>query len=180
MKIAVLAWGSLYWDKRNLKILGEWKKGGVSLPVEFARISKDGRLTLVITEEHGTSIETYWAISEHSSLNDAIENLKDRENTNPIGIGYLDVKHQAMCSRLSRKLIKKISIWAESKGVDAVIWTDLKSNFKEKYREKFTIENAMSYLDSLTGKKKENAFEYIDKAPELTKTELRKTIEKQG
>lgn len=47
-KIAILAWGSLYWDKRTLAIQSEWNEDGPTLPIAFSRISKDGRLTLVI------------------------------------------------------------------------------------------------------------------------------------
>ena len=28
MKIAVLGWGSLIWDKRELSIIGDWQVGG--------------------------------------------------------------------------------------------------------------------------------------------------------
>jgi len=45
-KIIVLGWGSLIWDPRELKIKNsEWQKDGPNLPIEFARISQDGRLT---------------------------------------------------------------------------------------------------------------------------------------
>jgi hypothetical protein len=48
MKIAVLGWGSLIWQPRELRIsLPIWKTDGPELPVEFARVSMDGRLTLV-------------------------------------------------------------------------------------------------------------------------------------
>ena len=48
MKIAILGWGSLVWNPRNLSIINSaWHPDGVLLPIEFARISRDGRLTLV-------------------------------------------------------------------------------------------------------------------------------------
>ncbi len=50
MKIAILGWGSLLWQPKDLQFdkgIG-WSENGPMLPVEFARISKDGRLTLVI------------------------------------------------------------------------------------------------------------------------------------
>jgi hypothetical protein len=176
MKIAILAWGSLIWDKRKLKISGGWNKNGVFLPIEFARISKDGRLTLVITEQYGTDIETYWAISECQKLEKAINNLKVREGTNEVNIGFVDLINKKSNSRLSKRIIDKIYDWGNSNNLDAVIWTDLKSNFQEKEEVKFTIENAIRYLSLLQGDKKEKAFEYIEKAPELTMTKLRKII----
>lgn len=39
----------------------------------------------------------------------------------------------------------------KSKSLEAVIWTDLKSNFVEKYKMDFSFTNAISYLNSITG-----------------------------
>ena len=50
MKIAVLGWGSLIWNKGNLRLTTNWTDGGPILPIEFSRISDDGRLTLVIDD----------------------------------------------------------------------------------------------------------------------------------
>ena len=53
MKIAILSWGSLLWQPKDLQFNQEigWSNNGPMLPIEFARISKDGRLTLVITKD---------------------------------------------------------------------------------------------------------------------------------
>lgn len=176
MKIAVLAWGSLCWDKRELDIVNDWTDGGVILPIEFARISTDGRLTLVITEEYGTDIETYWAISKYSKLEEAIENLRVREGTNKKGIGFVDLNSNENQSKFSQSLMDKISAWAKEKSIDAVIWTDLESNFSEKQDKEFSYENAEKYLMTLNGEAKKRANEYIQKAPELTMTKLRERI----
>lgn len=52
MKIAILGWGSLIWNPENLNYYTEfgWSKNEPKLPIEFLRISNNGRLTLVITE----------------------------------------------------------------------------------------------------------------------------------
>jgi len=104
MKIAILAWGSLIWDKRDLQITDKWNKGGVVLPIEFARISLDDRLTLVVTEQYGTDIETYWAISKFSELKDAINNLREREGTNKGNIGFVNLINCESKSHLSDKI----------------------------------------------------------------------------
>lgn len=176
MNIAVLAWGSLFWDKRGLNIVNDWTNGGVVLPIEFARISSDGRLTLVITEEYGTNVETYWAISKYSELERAIENLQIREGTNKKGIGFVDLNSGKTQSKLSKALLGQISTWAQEKSLDAVIWTDLQSNFSERQGKEFSYENAEKYLKSLSGNAKIKADEYITKAPKLTMTKLRKRI----
>jgi hypothetical protein len=48
MKIACIGWGSLIWDNGNLDSKGDWQNDGPMIPVEFARQSKNGRITLVI------------------------------------------------------------------------------------------------------------------------------------
>lgn len=176
MNIAVLAWGSLCWDKGGLEIVDDWTNGGVVLPIEFARLSRDGRLTLVITEKYGTDIETYWAISKYSKLEEAVENLRVREGTNKNGIGFVNLKSNQNQSKFSQPLIDKISTWAKEKSLDAVIWTDLESNFSEKQDKEFSYENAEKYLMTLNGDAKKRANEYIKKAPELTMTKLRERI----
>lgn len=178
MNIAILAWGSLFWNKKGLEISNEWTNGGVILPIEFARISRDGRLTLVITEKYGTDIETYWAISKYSILEEAIENLRVREGTNKKGIGFVDLNSNQNQSKFSKPLLDKISEWAKEKSLDAVIWTDLESNFLEKQDKEFSYENAEEYLMTLNGEAKKKADEYIKKAPELTMTKLRERINK--
>ena len=54
MRIAIIAWGSLVWDPRTLQIKGDWVASGPELDIEFSRVSKDGRLTLVIDPVNGS------------------------------------------------------------------------------------------------------------------------------
>ncbi|HOW68396.1 MAG TPA: hypothetical protein P5055_13320 [Candidatus Paceibacterota bacterium] len=58
MSIAILGWGSLIWNPRDLPITGDWQGDGPVLPIEFTRISDNGRLTLVIDERHGVDVPT--------------------------------------------------------------------------------------------------------------------------
>src|ERR1700722_18672522 len=53
VKSVVLAWGSLVWDPRDLQTAGKFVANGPLLPIEFCRISADGRLTLAIDESFG-------------------------------------------------------------------------------------------------------------------------------
>lgn len=92
MKIAVLAWGSLVWDRRNLAIVAEFRPNGPNLPLEFSRVSSDGRLTLVIDEIFGVPCATYSAVSACDNLKTAIENLRDRERMlSTKGVGFIDL-----------------------------------------------------------------------------------------
>jgi len=52
LRVAILAWGSLVWDRKQLALATEFLPRGSRLPIAFSRISRDGRLTLVIDEEN--------------------------------------------------------------------------------------------------------------------------------
>ena len=91
MKIAILGWGSLIWDKGELPVKGEWRQGGPSLPIEFSRVSSDCRLTLVIDHKNGEPVTTWFAQSNRNDLDDAICDLREREGTICKRIGYLDL-----------------------------------------------------------------------------------------
>ena len=87
---AILAWGSLTWEPKDLNFIKEygWQNDGPLLPIEFARISNKGRLTLVITE-NGTPVTTYFTIAPFfSKVEDVIMNLKLREGCKLNDIGY--------------------------------------------------------------------------------------------
>ena len=49
MKIVCIGWGSLVWDPGVLRCVGDWQTDGPTLPLEFARVWRDGRLALVLT-----------------------------------------------------------------------------------------------------------------------------------
>lgn len=100
MRIAVLGWGSLIWCPGQLKIQTPWHSDGPDLLIEFARISKDGRLSLVI---HVGAIElkTNWTVMESDELSKAVDNLADREGCGRKLIGIADSGHQP---RLIRNL----------------------------------------------------------------------------
>jgi hypothetical protein len=53
MKVVVIAWGSLVWNRGQLAVTTEFQPNGPLLPIEFSRVSGDGRLTLVIDEVWG-------------------------------------------------------------------------------------------------------------------------------
>ena len=76
MKTAVLAWGSLLWDPRDLQTAAEFAANGPLLPIEFCRIAADGRLTLAIDETFGSVCKTYSAPCALDALDAAIENLR--------------------------------------------------------------------------------------------------------
>ncbi len=172
MRIAILGWGSLVWDKRGLSIRGRFRAGGPKLPLEFSRKSSDGRLTLIIDESHGIpSVPTRYAISKFQDLEDAICDLQHREGTGSQNIGFMSIGSGAQRPPKSKVAKKAIEGWLKGnqKTIDAVIWTDLgpDKNFS------FSGEAAERYLRSLRGVCREKALEYLVRAPKEVGTPLR-------
>lgn len=171
MKIAILGWGSLIWQPKELaldKTFG-WKNDGPTLPIEFARISKDGRLTLVITK-NGTKVPVLYALSNYQNLDEVVLNLAIREGSGRKSIGYYD-KSSDVFSPATFGFKTNILEWINQMDFDAVIWSDLS--------EKLESKNPVEYLKTLTGHKYTLAEEYIRRTPVQIKTDLRSKIEKE-
>lgn len=173
MKIAILGWGSLIWDQRELLTSDNWQKGGPILPIEFSRISSGGRLTLVIDEQNGVPVITQYARSGSANLSEAIEDLRKREGSPSHRIG---VASQTINNATTG--FETIKSWATNEKWDAVIWTGLPSNFEDKEHVPFTVENGLVYLSGLVGEEKDEARKYIERAPKEVDTPLRRRIGK--
>lgn len=178
MKIAILGWGSLIWDKRAEfdKWREDWQTDGPTLNLEFSRISKSraDALTLVIDEQHAEPCRVNYALSKRRNPDDTICDLKCREGTNLTKIGY----HFSDSSRPNYPAISNnIKIWAKEKNLDVVVWTGLTSNFEETVGKEFSVPTALSHLKCLPPEGKAKAAEYIWRAPEFIQTPLRKAIE---
>ena len=176
MKIAVLGWGSLIWDSRNLQSDGKWKIDGPFLPIEFARISNNSRLTLVI-KQNANPVQVLWSYMTIDDLNLARENLKEREDTTNINrIGFVNLIDNSSSSKYNG-ILEIINKWASHKNIDAVIWTDLGVKFKDKINKELNIKNIIDYLRSLPKEKQNLAKEYIINAHQQIRTEYRMGIE---
>ena len=151
MKIIYLAWGSLLWNHKNLKLKSNWKKSPIHLPLNFSRVSDKGkgRLTLVIDNKTGVENNIYYAETKSSDLNKAINNLKIREKTSKSLIGYINLKENSYRTQLlTHDNIKKITKFAQINGFDAVIWTDIPPNFEQIFDKKFSKEIGLKYIDN--------------------------------
>jgi hypothetical protein len=78
--IACLGWGSLVWDPRELPVQGKWFEDGPLLPIEFARQSEDGRLTLVLVPEYESRVRSLWALFSVGTVAEEQEALRQRES----------------------------------------------------------------------------------------------------
>jgi hypothetical protein len=180
-RIAILGWGSLLWDRDASfeRQHGPWSYDGPDLKLEFSRISatRAGALTLVIDDDHGTLTTVAWCLSERSALDDAMCDLRCREGTTLGNIGQIIVSPGAEQGSSSTVSGRQIDAWARARGLDAVVWTALSSNFERKTKRPFTVEAAVSYIKDLDPAAKAKAAEYIWRAPRFVKTGLRSALE---
>lgn len=159
---ACLGWGSLIWDSRDLPISHGWRDDGPRLPLEFARKSSDGRVTLVVCEQ-GTVCPTLWNTLTSTSLEEARDALAKRE-------GLPSNKNAAFWTSSSASGhhgTELVEAWANELGFAGVVWTGLppKSPITEKNYDHPSVEDVISHLGSLDGDSAMRAEEYVRRAP---------------
>ncbi len=169
MTIACLGWGSLIWKPGDLAA-GEWLRDGPELPVEFARQSRDGRITLVIAKD-AKPVPVLWVPLNVGSAEDARATLADREDCDLNAVGFWT---PGGASNLSET--QTVGNWAVAKAIKGVVWTALKPKFADEYR-KPSVEEVTRYLAGLSGVTKARAEEYVRRAPVQIRTSYRDRIE---
>lgn len=183
MKIAILGWGSLLWEggpEFDKWIEKPWQGDGPELKVEFSRVSEKrlGALTLVIDAEHGFSTQVAWCLSKRAKLEDAVSDLRCREGTTIENIRYIRLDNEPAPQNIREKQ-DPIVAWARKSKLDAVVWTALKSNFREKVEKPFSVKAVVDYVKSLSPAGKAKAAEYVWRAPEFVKTEVRSALQQE-
>ncbi len=180
MSIGCLGWGSLIWNPGELPKRGPWFTDGPFLPIEFARQSKDGRITLVLVRGRAL-VRSLWTVLALTELDEAVEALQKRE-----GIAKVDIdKHigrwtkgrQAADDEIDDEIVERIEKWGEFLNLDAVIWTNLPPKFKCVSDDVPNAEQVVWYLDHLEGAKRRNAEHYVRMAPRQIDTDYRRSIE---
>ncbi len=178
MKIACLGWGSLVWDPRELPIQEKWCSDGPILPIEFARQSNDGRLTLVIVPGNETLVRSLWTLFSVAALEEACETLRRRESIleknikKHIGVWPNNNSNESIGIGIGR--------WANSLELDAVVWTALSPkiitrNGKEDRAP--TMDEAIDYIRQLPHEQRRNAEKYVRMAPRQIDTPYRRRFE---
>lgn len=166
--IACLGWGSLIWDPRELPIQRNWFDDGPLIRVEFARKSKDGRITLVL-EQNANPVRSLWAVMDTDDIAVAQESLKEREGTSIKNIGSWSVGES------QPSLVLGLPEWAHSRGIQSVIWTALPPAFDKLITP--SEDQIINYLSGLTGAKRDFAERYVRSAPRQIDTAYRRRIE---
>ena len=125
--------------------------------------------TLVIDPDNGVPCTVAYCLSRRQEIGLVIADLRKREGPKS-RIGYIDKDGTYRCR--DKPAFEAISVWATTKGVAGVVWTDLPSNFAEKTGYAFSVEAALDYLAALKGDAKAKAEEYLKKAPDFVQTPL--------
>ena len=169
--IACLGWGSLIWNPKGLPIRRYWFDDGPLIPLEFARQSKDGRITLVIWPD-ARPVRSLWTLMDSDSLDEVKKQLQRRE-------GSPKLKYIGNWSRggPSPTEIPELSEWALARNVDSVVWTALPPKFEDDDNRQPSVEDVLRYLRALSGTARDAAEKYIRRAPRQIDTAYRRRIE---
>lgn len=175
MRVACLGWGSLTWNPGTLPVVGGWQAGGPPLPVEFARESGDGRITLVICDSVAKA-PTQWSLLDTADLPAAISALAEREGIKgriDTDIGFVDVANR----RAHGTCASLIEAWALAHDFSGVVWTNLPCGFRRSRSVMPSGEEVLAHLRSLEGEACETARAYVERAPREIDTAYRRLIE---
>ncbi len=161
IQIVYLGWGSLLYNHKNLKI-DNWTQTEITAPLEYSRISQDGRLTLVIDDANGTKNKLWMAPTKYKNIDLAINALKLRENTLKSGISYVNLpRKKYRIHNTPPKITQEIVMWALKENIDVVIWTDLPSNWSAIRQNKYSTADAINYFKSMPLPTQMKIFNYI-------------------
>lgn len=174
MRIACLGWGSLVWDPRELPVHGKWFEDGPFLPIEFARRSKDGRLTLVLVPNYESKVRSLWTLFSIGTIVDAREALRQRE-------GVLEENKDRDIAAWSTgspppEDFPEIAIWVADMNLDGVIWTALPPKLTRK-GEVPTADQAVEHLRNLPHEQRRYAERYVRMTPRQIDTPYRRRFE---
>jgi hypothetical protein len=154
---------------------GNWRANGPLLPVEFARQSSNGRITLVIVQGF-VSVPTLWSAFNTRDLATARESLRQCE-----GVFPSHANDFIACWRRGENPASEpdatISTWAARKNLEAAVWTNLPPKFAGINGRVPTETELIAYLQALEGKTRAAAEEYVRRAPRQIATAYRRAVE---
>lgn len=174
--IACIGWGSLIWDTRSLDVDGHWRSDGLLLPVEFARQSSDGRITLVVVQGFAP-VPTLWSVFNTRDLEAARESLRVREDV-PRSRAAESIAQWRRGENATAKPDGTISRWASEKNLEAAVWTNLPPKFDRIDGRVPSETEVVTYLRTLEGETRAAAEEYVRRAPRQIATAYRGVIER--
>jgi len=105
-----------------------------------------------------------------------MNNLAEQEGTSENKIGFVSMPDNNSRCKIIPSILPQIKSWAKRRELDAVVWTDLPSNFKEKTKLEFNEDNVVKYLRGLKGQALRIAEAYVRKTPKQIVTNVRRTL----
>jgi hypothetical protein len=150
---------------------GDWHTDGPQLPIEFARRTNDGWISLVIVPgaEHLSS--TLWTMSALSDLDEAHDNLRRREGTSTPRIHGVH-RGGGPIGEPVTEIADAVAGWIPD-GVDYALWTGLPPEPTWLHEGRVVPEAVLSHAHGLDGETRRVAREYVANAPDQTATPLR-------
>jgi hypothetical protein len=178
MKIGCLGWGSLIWNPQGLPVRGIWFNDGPFLPIEFARQSKDGRMTLVLTSD-AAPVRSLWSLLSLDEVEEAKQRLAKREGISEGNIPkHIGVWPSA--SPTNEEWNQIIEEWATRINLDAVIWTNLPPKFAGAEQPTAPpAEKVLAYLSQLSQEERARAEHYVRMTPRQIDTDYRRLFEEE-
>lgn len=173
MKIAVIGWGYLIWDRRGMDVAPEWLPDGPRLPVEFARFAEPPRLLPVLVE--GAPLQpTFWTLSRKRSLLAAAADLAVREGTTTNDIGQWG-RDEAV--RKSFGIAGVIAEWVQAKGLDGAVWRAVEPNLRDGTPGFPSEEQRLDFLRELVAAgRAQDAKAYFDRMPSQIRTSFQERV----
>jgi hypothetical protein len=176
LKIALIGWGYLIWDRRSLDIAPEWRVDGPLLPVEFARFATPPRLLPVLVA--GAPLQpTFWTLSQKQSVLAAAADLAVRE-----GVGTHDIGSWSRAESMRPPIgfEAMIAQWVESKGLDGAVWRAVESNLPDGSQGFPSEQLRLEFLRELvaTGQQ-QDAQDYFERMPAQIRTPFQVVVERE-
>lgn len=133
----------------------------------------------MIDTKHGVACTVNWCLSKREKIDDAVADLRCRERTTNENIAFVRLEKPSVGATQHPETEGVIVAWARKKNLDAVVWTALKSNFKEKVNEPFTLDAVVNYFKTLPPEGKVKAAEYVWRSPGFVKTAVRSALQQE-
>jgi hypothetical protein len=170
--IAVLGWGSLFWDPRELVLENPWTEDGPLIRVDYLRRSSRNRVTLVL-HETGREVPSLWTSYAGDNWTRVRDMLVVREGVT----GQPEVIQHWTTGGGERANIAGLPVWAGGKGADHVLWTGLPPRWDRIDGRLPTLEQVVGFLGGLRPDRHHAAEEYVRRTPAQIMTPIREAIQ---
>lgn len=170
--IAVLGWGSLIWDPRELVLENPWTEDGPMIRVDYLRRSSRNRVTLVL-HETGREVPSLWT----SYVGDNWTRVRDMIVVREGVIGQPEAIQHWVTGDGERANITGLPVWAGAKGADHVLWTGLPPRWDKIEGRPPTLEQVVGFLKGLRPDRHHAAEEYVRRTSAQVMTPIREAIQ---